>query len=88
MSNDRIIYITAYWNDTHPSESFDRSCVVWGKDSRQDACESSSPILADQEVFFYFQYDEPIVGVHGDFTVLSFAEEDGYFPSTPEPLNA
>jgi len=81
MNTDRIIYITCYWNDTHPSESFDRSCVVWGKDSKQDASESSSPILDDEEVFYYFQHDDPILGNQGDFTVTSYDEEDGYIPS-------
>jgi hypothetical protein len=81
MNSDRIIYITAYWNGEHVHEEFEDTCVVWGKDSKQDASESSSPLLADEEVFFYFQHDEAILGNHGDFTVTAYKEEDGYIPS-------
>lgn len=81
MNTDRIIYVSGYWNDTPPSDIFDATCVVWGKEGSQSAEESSSPILADENVFHYFEHDEVILGPHEDFVITAYYEEDCIVPS-------
>jgi hypothetical protein len=81
MNTDRIIYVKGYWDDAHPSDEFNGTCVIWGKEGSQSAEESSSPILADEKVFHYFEHDEDILGPHEDFVITAYEEEDGYIPS-------
>lgn len=79
-NTDRIIYVTGYWN-IPSTEIFERSCVVWGENSSKDSSCSQSPILPDEQVFFYFDHDQEILGKHLDFTITAYEEEDGYIPS-------
>lgn len=68
------IEIYGQWNDTH--EHFERICSV---DARANphhkqhqewirSCDKSS----DDDIFYYFEPDQPIIGNHGDFTVHNF----------------
>jgi hypothetical protein len=75
MTTNRFVYITAYWNDKSFLEPFKRTCVVWAKKL------GSRSTISDDEVFYYFEHDEAILGNHGDFTVTAYEEDGGYVPS-------
>lgn len=59
---------TGYWNDNE-RDAFSRLCVIWGKksDQRPDDAEEYFPI--DDNIFYYFEPDEAVIGKHTEFTI-------------------
>ena len=75
MTANRIIHITAYWNDEHPSETFEADCLVWAEKLGDRIA------LNDKKFFYFFKHDETILGNHGKFTVTAYYEEGCIVPS-------
>lgn len=58
----KTIIICAYWNDA-PKIPFYATCQI-GLDIGED----------DDDIFYYFAENEPVLGAHDDFTVTSIEE--------------
>lgn len=58
----KTIYIQGYWNDNQAPLS--ARCIVNGE-----------PTEDDDDVFYYFEDGEEIIGNHGDFTVTGFEND-------------
>lgn len=60
-----IIFIAMHWNDL--PEIYVKRCFIGEYDPNNDD-------IGDEDIFYYFDDNEEIVGEHTDFTVVDYLE--------------